>query len=99
MIHLGSKTLWVHAWTDNYVEVAIQSVASPAELREIAYDVGVQLGRGHPKATEMSDVATLRPSVLQSLPEARIRSVVNELTRETVAAWRRFRDSTPAVSP
>ena len=93
MIHVGNKTLWVHAWPDNYVEVAIATLRSAEELREIAYDVGVQLGRGHPKGPRVEDATRLRAALLRSLPEARIRSVVVELTEETLAAWQRFRAS------
>jgi len=93
VIHVGNKTLWVHAWPDNYVEVAIATLRSAEELREIAYDVGVQLGRGHPKGPRVEDATRLRAALLRSLPEARIRSVVVELTEETLAAWQRFRAS------
>jgi len=97
VIQVGNKTLWVHAWPDNYVELDIRTVRSPDELREIAYDAGVQLGRGHPKGPRVEDGTAVRMALLRDLPEARMRGVVAALTEETLAAWRRFlaADGTP----
>ena len=61
--------------------------------------MGVQLGRGHPKGPRVQDVPLLRAALLRELPEARIRRVVDELTTETIAAWRRFREANPAPGP
>jgi hypothetical protein len=53
--HLGyfpfrEKNFWVHSWVQNYEELDIgKSYRSIDDLEEIVYDVGVQLGRGHPK--------------------------------------------------
>jgi hypothetical protein len=46
----GDRTFWVHGWTDDYVELRIESsFPEPRDLRRVAYDVGIQLGRAHPK--------------------------------------------------
>jgi hypothetical protein len=91
-VHIGTKTLWIHAWPDNYVELDIQqSLRSPGELREIAYDVGVQLGRGHPRGQAEMDEGMLRKRLLETLPEPRLRQAVIDLTSETLRAWTRFR--------
>ena len=46
----GDKFFWVHDWTDDYQEASIASaILSPRDLREVAYDAGVQMGRAHPK--------------------------------------------------
>ena len=46
----GGKFFWMHDWTDDYQEASIRSaIHSPRDLREIAYDAGVQMGRAHPK--------------------------------------------------
>lgn len=96
VLHVGGKTFWVHAWTDHYVELDIQkSVSSPDELREVAFDVGVQLGRGHPKRVDEEDAIRLRMEVLRNLPHDRIRKEIVSLTEETIAAWNRFRDAAP----
>ena len=94
VFHVGDKTFWIHAWPDNYAEVDIRrTLESPRDLEEIAYDVGVQLGRGHPAG--LSAAAKLRSEVLKTLPEARIEQVVAELSADTVQAWERFRSSPP----
>jgi hypothetical protein len=94
VFHAGGKTFWIHAWPDNYVELDIRKVlVSPRDLEEIAYDVGVQLGRGHPAGLAQEPAATLRSAVLRALPEARLEAAVAELASETVAEWERFRSS------
>jgi hypothetical protein len=55
LTHRG-RTFWVHGWTDDYVELSIDSsIASPQDLRQVAYDVGIQLGRAHPKEVAGED--------------------------------------------
>jgi hypothetical protein len=96
VLHVGGKTFWVHAWTDHYVELDVQkSVRTPDELREVAFDVGVQLGRGHPKRVDEEDGIRLRMEVLRSLPRDLIRKEIVSLTEETIAAWNRFKDAAP----
>ncbi len=97
VLHFGSKTFWLHAWTDNYQELSVQtSLRTPGELREVAYDVGVQLGRGHPRRLEGEAATRLRLDILRTLPEGRIRREIDALTDETMRAWRRFVLATPA---
>ncbi|MEO0815628.1 MAG: hypothetical protein AAFY60_22425, partial [Myxococcota bacterium] len=43
-------SFWVHEWADNYVEVTHDGIQNAKELAELAYDVGVQLGLGHPRS-------------------------------------------------
>ncbi len=40
-------TFWIHGWADNYHEMDLDELESPEVLKTIAYDVGLQLGRGH----------------------------------------------------
>jgi hypothetical protein len=97
VLHAGGKTFWVHAWTDHYAELDIQkSLQSPDELREVAFDVGVQLGRGHPKRVEEEDGTRLRLEILRTIPHGRIRKEIVSLTEETLGAWNRFRAAVPA---
>ena len=96
VLHVGNKTFWVHAWTDNYQELDIlKTLRSPRELREVAYDVGVQLGRGHPKRSDDETATRLRIDILRSLPDDRIEKEIVALTDETVRAWKRFKDALP----
>ena len=57
----GDKYFWVHDWTDDYREASLASeVALPRDLREIAYDAGVQMGRAHPKRRDGTRDEALR---------------------------------------
>ena len=96
VLHVGNKTFWVHAWTDHYQELDIQKMLrSPQELREVAFDVGVQLGRGHPKRSDDEAATRLRMDILRSLPDAKIRKEIVDFTDETVRAWSRFKSAFP----
>ena len=97
VLYIGGKTFWVHAWTDHYQELDIQkTLRSPQELQEVAFDVGVQLGRGHPKRSDDEAATRLRVDVLRVLPEAKIKKEIVALTEETVRAWTRFKNDLPA---
>jgi hypothetical protein len=96
VFHVGGKTFWIHAWPDNYAELDIRkTLQSPRDLEEIAYDVGVQLGRGHPAGLGDESAARLRTALLKTLPEARLEDAVRELLSSTLTAWERFRSSPP----
>ncbi|MEJ2086574.1 MAG: DUF2252 family protein, partial [Acidobacteriota bacterium] len=48
-VRFDGSTFWIHAWVDNYRELSVVGdLETPEELIEVARDVGVQLGRGHP---------------------------------------------------
>jgi hypothetical protein len=99
VFHVGDKTFWIHAWPDNYAEIDIlKTLALPRDLEEIAYDVGVQLGRGHPAGLGDDAASRLRVSLLRTLPDARLEDAVADLTTETVAAWERFRSAPSPAS-
>ena len=97
VLYIGGKTFWVHAWTDHYQELDIQKTFQSAqELREVAFDVGVQLGRGHPKRADAEAAIRLRLDILRSLPDDKIKREIVDLTDETVRAWTRFKNDLPA---
>ncbi len=92
-IRLDGKAFWIHSWVDNYREVKIgETFRSPAELKEVAFDVGVQLGRGHPKQIASPLDLQLRREQLRLLSqyEARIQRDRLKLADLTVQAWRAF---------
>lgn len=97
LTHRG-RTFWVHGWTDDYVELSIDSwLTSPQDMRQVAYDVGLQLGWAHPKAVAGQDVRPgLRGILLEATctNEGRIRKTIDHLTDATVAAWLAFREAT-----
>jgi len=92
------RTFWVHGWTDDYVELSIDSsFASPEDLRQVAYDVGLQLGRAHPKEVAGKGFRPgLRGILLQATRkyEGRIHKAIDELAEATVGAWTAFREAT-----
>ncbi len=87
------SSFWVHTWVDHYWEVSLDELESPEELAEIVYDVGVQLGRGHPKAVASPYDSQLRKALLSTLdqfePDIERRSV--EFTVDVNQAWQQFR--------
>lgn len=103
--HLGyfrfrGFNFWVHSWVDNYKEVKIgKSFLSSLELAEVAYDVGVQLGKGHVKNIASPLDLQLRREQLRILDihEVVIRQASRELAELTVAAWEEFHKS-PDIS-
>ena len=88
------KEFWVHEWYDNYHELSIRtSFQSPADLRDIAADVGVQLGLGHPRSIYDSNTSGLQSQLISTLEglHDEIEQTNANLTRQTVAAWQQFR--------
>lgn len=96
LTHRG-RTFWVHGWTDDYVELSVDSwIASPQDLRQVAYDVGAQLGLAHPKEVAADDCRPdLRGILLKATRrnEDRIRRTIDELAEATVEAWMAFREA------
>jgi hypothetical protein len=90
-VHAGGLSFWVHAWPLNYAELQVETLLSPEELSEVVYDVGVQLGRGHPKRWSAREAVRLRRALAKGLPEGRLRATTAALAAETRAAWERFR--------
>jgi hypothetical protein len=90
----GDKFFWMHDWTDDYQEASIQSVIlSPRDLREVAFDAGVQMGRAHPKGPTGATDKDRRKAVERSLDatEGRVRAAMRELANRTESAWGKFR--------
>ena len=94
--------LWVHGWTDDYVELKVESsFPEPRDLRQVAYDVGNQLGRAHPKKRPGTPSPSgVRDCLLESIRsnERRVREAIDTLAQASVRAWSLFRSETPANS-
>lgn len=97
-LRFRDRAFWVHKWVDNYKELDVEeSFSSVDELREVVADIGVQLGKGHPKETEAFDLQLRREQLrLLDENEARLRAERRDLADLTVAAWERFRARTAA---
>jgi uncharacterized protein (DUF2252 family) len=89
----GDKYFWMHDWTDDYQEASIASmITTPKDLRQIAFDAGVQMGRAHPKRADGIADKERRKAALRSLDalEGRIRAAMKEMAARTDSAWRDF---------
>jgi hypothetical protein len=88
------KTFWAHEWYDNYHELSIRtSFQTPRDIDEIAADVGVQLGLGHPRHISDTGSRGLRATMASTLEKYReeIEQTITDLTQQTIAAWDQFR--------
>lgn len=92
-VRFDGLTFWIHAWVDNYAEVSIlESFPSSEELGEVAYDIGLQLGRGHTNQVAPQLDLQVRRSLFQLLArdEDEIRQISRELSTMVSDAWEEF---------
>jgi hypothetical protein len=95
-LNLEGRQYWFFAWTDNYAELDIRgSLDSVTELGEVAYDVGVQLGRGHPAQASSKEADRLRKSLLETFPGAGLYALTAELADAVEAAWKQYCGTSP----
>ena len=69
-------------------------IRTPKDLRQIAYDAGVQMGRAHPKRPTAARQGTLQGEVLRSFESLERADPARDAARwpaRTDAAWRQFR--------
>lgn len=90
-VELNGQPYWLHEWVDDYVELEVEdaSVTEP-EMLEILYDVGVQLGRGHPRNVAAPYDEQLRDQLRDYLVHqaAALWLTGARLAEATWAAWR-----------
>ena len=95
-VRFDDNSFWVHSWVDNYEEVDLDEVfGSPEELSEVAYDIGVQLGRGHPNQIAYPlDIQIRREQLmLLDLHRKELKEVCAEMADEIVDAWTLFTEN------
>ncbi len=92
-VELEGKTFYVHAWRVHYTELGARDVRSGDELAELAYDVGLQLGRGHPKQIADPHEEELRRALLAYVDknDRAIHEGARSLAEDTRRAWLAFR--------
>ena len=94
-LRMRDLTFWIHAWVENYQELDIVGgeLGSADGLAEVAYDVGVQLGRGHPNQIGAPLDLQLRREQMRLLERDRelMRRDRRELADLVIDAWSRFR--------
>lgn len=84
---------WMHGWTNHYREMGVtDSYRSLEEVREIVYDIGVQLGRGHVRAIASPLDVQLRRTQADYIErhDEQLRRAIDRLTEASVTAWERF---------
>jgi hypothetical protein len=97
-VRMDGRTFWIHSWVDNYRELDPSAFEIPEDVVEVAYDIGVQLGRGHPKQIATPLDAQLRRAIGESfrVHRAQIDRDGAELTDLVEAAWTAFREGVRA---
>ena len=91
---VNDPAFWVQRWRARYHELDIETdMSSPDELREVAYDIGYQLGRGHAAGIASPFDAQLRKAQRLMLDkyQDRIRLESNQLAALTISSWTAFR--------
>lgn len=90
---IKGKPFYSHTWLVHYTELSIADIHSPAELAEIAEDVGIQLGRGHAKREDASRVPEQRRAlkVAAAAFGPGLAGVAVDLSREVTRAWQTYR--------
>ncbi|NIR51659.1 DUF2252 domain-containing protein [candidate division KSB1 bacterium] len=92
-LRMRGRAFWIHSWVDNYKEVDIhETFKSVDELREVVYDVGLQLGKGHPKQIAAPLDLQLRREQLRLLIkyEQVLKETRKELAQLAISAWEGF---------
>jgi hypothetical protein len=93
---------WVQSWQLDYRELdAARDLTSADELDELAYQVGLQLGRGHIRQIAAPFDDQLRRACRDMLRDygARIRATIDSMTGRTLASWQHFRDEAARDAP
>lgn len=86
-------SFWAKSWEPSFHEVRLQEIQSIEELREIARDVGHQLGKGHVRQIAEPMTPQLRRANRDALDRTRgqIIAVSEELAGEVTVGWRDLR--------
>ena len=80
-------------WWQSTTEIDVRrDLNSPAELDEIARDVGFQLGRGHPRTRSDKDSKQLRAVLLAQLSREDVMDLSVSMAQATTEAWQRYRE-------
>jgi hypothetical protein len=93
---------WVQSWQPDYRELdAARDLTSVDELDELAYQVGLQLGRGHIREVATPFDNQLRRAVRDMLRDygPRVRATIDSMTERTLASFQHFRDEAARDAP
>jgi Uncharacterized protein conserved in bacteria (DUF2252) len=92
-VTIEGKPFYSHTWLVHYTELSIEDIVTGTELAELSEDVGLQLGRGHAKVRDPSEVAMLRRELRRSLDTLSpdLPNVSFELAGRVTQAWEKYR--------
>jgi len=92
-VEIDGRPYWIHEWVDDYQELDVRALdLDQGQLVEVVYDIGVQLGQGHPRGLGDPYEAELRRDLLrfvQAEGEA-LWETSAALADATWAAWERL---------
>jgi len=96
----ADTVFWFHGWTDNYRELSFTTLTNYDELGEVVYDVGVQLGIGHPKQIASPLDAQLRRALIEYLDDQRkpLHLLIKDMTTLVTSAWQKAASDLRAAS-
>jgi hypothetical protein len=92
---------WIHSWDDHYQELRVPKMLErPQQMSDVLYDVGVQLGRGHPNQIASPLDAELRAELRAWVKRTRpqLLDASRDLAAAIQAAWERFRSNTDQLA-
>lgn len=86
----AAHAFWVHEWADNYVEAVHDAFERPYSLAELARDIGVQLGLGHPRNWKPKVAADVRSTLVRWFDDERdrIEALGIELADTIETTWK-----------
>jgi uncharacterized protein (DUF2252 family) len=100
-VDFEGRTFYVHAWRVHYTELSIGDIRSSSELAEVAYDVGLQLGKGHPKNIADPHGSELRNALKELMREVgpSLPSVARSLADRVKRAHAEFKQAATGEPP
>jgi uncharacterized protein (DUF2252 family) len=77
---------WIRSWDPTYHEIRLDDLQAVADLADLAYDAGVQLGAGAVAAEDTTLRRQLSASIAQAEPQ--LRRDAEQLVDELLRGWR-----------
>jgi hypothetical protein len=92
-VTVDGAEFYVHTWRVHYTEVSVSDLTSSSELAELAFDIGLQLGRGHPIFPVATEAGKLeRSALLASLDavEPELAPTARDLASRVMSGYERY---------
>lgn len=101
-VEIDGESFYVQAWRVHYTELRIENIQNKDELAELAFDIGMQLGRGHPFNPPKTEEGKLeRERLAEAIDKAapELAEESEDLAERVLTGYRRFRDDSAAAPP